>query len=115
MKELKVGQKIWIRYKGFDKWRKSDPSEVVITKIGRKYFEVATEDGYRKGKYEIETMLESVYSNYRNKAYLSLKEINDEDEKTKLSNKIKNKFNSYGELPFSLDQLKKIDEIITQQ
>jgi len=112
MSELKIGQKLWVRYRGFDRRRDSKAEEVEITKIGRKYFDVE-QDGYNRGKYEIETMMQAVDSNYRNKAYLSIEEINEEDEISKLSNEITTAFRTYGNLPYSLEQLRAISKIIT--
>lgn len=111
--KISVGQPIWVRYKGFDHRRDKSAYEVIVTKVGRKYFEVSDENGRDKGKYEIETMLQAIDSNYRYKAYISLDEINIEDEFDKLNDEIKEAFRTYGKLPYTLQQLRDIKKIIT--
>ncbi|MES2287445.1 MAG: hypothetical protein V4547_17255 [Bacteroidota bacterium] len=110
--EIKVGQKIWVRYNGHDTRKDNKPYEAEVVKVGRKYFEALNVGYTRPDKYELESMIQAVDSNYRNKAYLSIEEINDENERNKLSSKLKEAFRSYGTLPFTLQQLRDIDKII---
>ncbi len=111
MKDLKVGQKVWIRYAGFDSRHSRDIREGVITKVGRKYFEV-NNNKWDGGRFEIETMIESNNSNYKDHAYLSIKDIEEEIEFGNLSSEIRKTFGHYGKLSFSLEQLRAIKEII---
>lgn len=111
MKDLKLGQKVWIRYNGGDTRRSREVREGIITKVGRKYFEVNNND-WTGGKFDIKTMVEAVDSNYRDTAYLSLDEIEKEIEYGKLSSEIRNAFSAYSKLNFSIEQLRAIKEII---
>jgi len=78
-------------------------------KVGRKYFEL---DGYYRCKFEIDTMIQSNETNYRDKCYLTLQEILDEKEQSKLSSEVRLFFSGYGKVNLTLEQLRKINEII---
>jgi len=113
MAKLKVGQKVWMRYNGFDSRRSIEIKEGLVTKVGRRYFEVNNND-YTGGRFEIDTMIESGETNYRDKAYLSKDEIENEIEFGKLSSEITAVFKTYSKLPLSIEQLRAIKEIISQ-
>ena len=66
-------------------------------------------------KYDLETLRQVTETNYENKVYLKLQDILDEKEHQKLSDEIKRAFNGFGKLQYSLEQLRKIAEIVNRQ
>ena len=102
---MTLGQKIHVKRIGNAARYSKEIETCTISKIGRKYFEV---EEMRNRKFFIETLLHSSgqYSpDY--KCYLSLQEINDEEEQRKLHDKVKKHFNNYfTSLP--LDKLREI-------
>lgn len=112
MSELKVGQKLWLRYCGFDHRKSREITEVIISKIGNKYFYVEGEGYYGGGKFDKENMQQAVDSNYKDTAYLSMEEIEKEDEFESLSNNIRAAFNGYNRINYSLEQLRAIKAIL---
>lgn len=105
---IQVGQKVWV----VDRYRRSakasEPQEVVVTAVGRKYFSLEN----IRGNFDLETLkLVSQYSSSLT-IYLSLQQLEDENEIAELSRSIRASFGQYGNLPFTLDQLRKIAEII---
>lgn len=106
-----VGQKVWVTPSSL--WRnKRDPFEATVSKVGRKYFELTE---CPREKYDLETLRQVTETNYENKVYLKLQDILDEKEHQKLSNEIKRAFSGYGKLQYSLEQLRKIAEIVGLQ
>lgn len=113
LKELKVGMKIYLIPVGTNNTRFKDSvlnhiKESTISKIGKKYFYL---EG-RKEKFDI------VNLNYRSsyycdlQGYLNKQDIYDFVEKGDLEKKIKAKFNAFGEVGLSLEQLRAIDKIV---
>lgn len=106
-----VGQKVWVNPSSL--WRsRIEPFEATVSKVGRKYFELIE---CPREKYDLETLRQVTETNYENKVYLKLQDILDEKEHQKLSDKIKRSFNGYGKLQYSLEQLRKIAEIVGLQ
>lgn len=106
---MKIGQTIYLKPIGNAKRHSKDIKEAKISKIGRKYFNV--EPSYY-GRFFIDSMYQDCgeyISDY--KAYLSKQEIEEEEEANLLYLKIKKQFESYGN-PFTLNQLKKLDDFI---
>lgn len=106
-----VGQKVWVNPSSF---RRSirEPFEATVSKVGRKYFELME---CPREKYDLETLRQVTETNYENKVHLKLQDIFDEKEHQKLSDEIKRAFNGYGKLQYSLEQLRKIAEIVGLQ
>ena len=106
---MEVGQKIYLKPIGNQARYSKEIKETIISKIGRKYFEVE-DSGY--GRFFIDTMNQDCgqyVSGYT--CYLSLQEIEHEKEAKILSEKIKKVFSGFSpDLP--LDKLKKIERII---
>jgi len=103
-----VGQKVWVNPSSL--WRsRREPFEATVSKVGRKYFELTE---YPREKYDLETLRQVTETNYENKVYLKLQDILDEKEHQKLSDEIKRAFNGYGKLKYSLEQLRKVAEIV---
>lgn len=93
----------------------SDIEKGVITKIGRKYFEVSTYDDMSFPiKFIIETMLQQTDYSPNWKVYLSEQEILDEKESQNLIMSITKYVGLHGEKSLSLDQLRRIYNIINE-
>jgi len=107
--KLCVGQTIWIVPSHYYRSDNKEPKEVVISKVGRKYFEL---EGYNRSKFNIETLQEENETNYKSQCYLTLQEILDEREIEKLTSQLKNIFGTYGKLDLTLEQLRKITDIV---
>ena len=106
-----VGQKVWVNPSSL--WRsRIEPFEATVSKVGRKYFELIE---CPREKYDLETLRQVTETNYENKVYLKLQDILDEKEHQKLSDEIKRAFNGFGKLQYSLEQLRKIAEIVNRQ
>jgi|GEM_PF-2182584 len=107
--KLCVGQKLWLvrshHYRGDNR----EPIEVTISKVGKKYFEL---EDYSRCKFEIETLKQVTETNYVDRCHLSLQEILDEREADKLAGQIKNIFGGYGKPKLTLEQLRKIMDVV---
>lgn len=99
---MQVGQKVWV-YSGM--YRKSTITETVVTKVGKKYFEV---DKFRN-RYYIETLIEDAGQyTATSRVYLSLQDYEDEKE----LNYLADKFRGFQFRTLSLEQLRQINKII---
>lgn len=106
-----VGQKVWVKPSSL--WRsRKEPFEATVSKVGRKYFELTE---CPREKYDLETLRQVTETNYENKVYLQLQDILDEKEHLRLSDEIRRAFNGYGKLQYSLEQLRKIAEVVGLQ
>lgn len=106
--ELTVGQKVWVDpSKSFR--NSKEPYEATVSKVGRKYFEL--EDGFRE-KYDLENGRQVLDSSYVKKVYLTFQEITDKHERDKLYSTLRAKFSDYGTPKYSLEQLRKVAEIL---
>ncbi len=108
MAKLKQGDKLWIvviNYRGVSE----EPKEVTVGKVGNKYFEI---DGIYRSRFEIETLREYGSGNYKAQCYLTLQEILDERECSKLNSEMRELFSVYGNTKLSLEQLRSINEIV---
>jgi hypothetical protein len=107
--KLCVGQKLWLvrshHYRGDNR----EPIEVTISKVGKKYFEL---EDYHRCKFEIETLKQVTETNYVDRCHLTLQEILDEREADKLAGQIKNIFGGYGKPKLTLEQLRKIMDVV---
>lgn len=106
-----VGQKVWVNPSSLCRSRR-EPFEATVSKVGRKYFELTERP---REKYDLETLRQVTETNYENKVYLKLQDILDEKEHQKLYDEIKKAFNGYSKLQYSLEQLRKIAEIVGLQ
>lgn len=114
--KLEVGQSVYLKAVGNNaRWRDGlHISEDVITKVGRKYFEVG--DGRKPLKFHIDDLTQETGGYIADwKLYFSKQDILDEEEFEKLKCDIRMKFDSYGKLNMSLDQLRRIKTIIDEQ
>ena len=109
---MKEGDKIFIKTCGnAARCRGSRIIDTVITKVGRKYFFVKD---LPRIKFSIDTMREVTDYCVDYVAYISKEKILEEIELSSLNAKIK-EFFIYNAKKLTLDQLRQIDEIITQK
>ena len=105
---MEIGQTVYLRPIGNAARGSSKIEEVVITKVGRKYFET---EGH--GRFEIETMRQDgrgYVSNYQ--AYLSLEDIEQEKEQNRLVDEICKVFRGYGRPEVTFEQARAIADIL---
>ncbi|MEC4565390.1 hypothetical protein L8C07_05485 [Paenibacillus sp. CMAA1739] len=109
---MNIGDKVYLKAVGNMAVKYKDQlliKETKITKVGRKYFEV---DGV---KFKMENKEQETGGYTADwKLYFSKQEILDEQEFQKLESDIRSKFNAFGKLDLTLDQLKRINEIINE-
>ena len=79
-----VGQKVWVKPSSL--WgNRREPFEAIVSKVGRKYFELSERP---REKYDLYTLRQVTETNYENKVYINLQDILDEKEHQKLSEDI---------------------------
>ena len=85
-------------------------TEHTVTKIGRKYFEATgLNDKINISNLKYESPM---YSQHNYQLYLSKQQILDRQEMNSLYNKIQNLFSHYSNRKFTLDELRKVAEIV---
>ena len=107
--KLYVGQKLWLVRSSLHRNDDIIPKEVTISKVGKKYFKL---EDYPRTKFEIETLRQVTEGSYVDKCYLTLQEILDAREFNKLVCDIKKIFDGYGKPKLTLEQLRKIMDVI---
>lgn len=115
---MQVGDKVYLKAAGnnarYDKEVRIE--EYIIRKIGRKYFEVSSKE---HETWTIKFNLENnkQVTNYSADwiLYFSKQEIIDEIETDNLTREIRNRFDSWSKVNLTLDQLRRIVEIIREQ
>jgi hypothetical protein len=107
---MEVGQNIFIKTVG-NRARHGGSKiiDTTITKLGRKYFQV---EALPRTKFEIETMQEVTNYSVDHIAYESRVAIEEELEKTALTDEIRNAFKFYGKPVHTLEQLRKIKAVL---
>ncbi|WP_243208153.1 MULTISPECIES: PolC-type DNA polymerase III N-terminal domain-containing protein [unclassified Paenibacillus] len=112
---MNIGDKVYLKAVGNMARGRKEPliKESEITRIGRKYFEVQL--GTKPIKFNIESYRQENGGYSADwKLYFSIQEILDEQEFEKLEKGIKSKFDTFGKLDLTLDQLRRINEIISE-
>jgi hypothetical protein len=104
---MQVGQTVWVTGGFRDKGITAD----VISKIGNKYFYLTGSDN----KFDLKTLRSVTNGNYPYQVYLSLEIYQLEQETIILTDKIKKAFSGWGKLPYTLEQLRAIDKIISEE
>lgn len=106
---IKVGDILY----GRESYRRetSEIKEYIVEKVGRIYFYVENQP---RRRYNIETLqhFDKDYGQLNHQLYRTAQEIQDKIEHERLSDTIKSKFRDYGKLPYTLEQLKQINEIL---
>jgi hypothetical protein len=116
MDNLEVGSTILLKAIGNNAryGREDHIEEGTIQKVGRKLVDVSRKDFSFIIKIRIDTMCEnSDYPSWR--LYLSQQEIEEEKEFGSITDELRKIFGSYGQINLSLDQLRKIKDIITMK
>lgn len=103
---LKVGQVVYLKK---SRIRQPEVIEAKITNVGKKYFTV--EQGFFKTRLFIDGMCEVTYSGHPWNAYLSIKEIEEEDERRSLGSFL---YHTAEYSRLSLDQLRRIKAILEE-
>jgi hypothetical protein len=110
--KLTVGQTVCVKCMGYNRRGKNDLEDAVISKIGKKYFEL---DGWVGVRFFIDTLIQDgkQYSPSF-KVYLNKQEILDELEKGKLYDTIKRQYFSTfsNSNKFSLQQLRDVAKVL---
>ncbi|MGV4321238.1 beta barrel domain-containing protein [Bacillus mojavensis] len=93
-----------------------DILERTILKVGRKYFHVGIKEkpDHRMIKFEIDGLMQATDYSPDWEVYFSKQDIFDEEKRKDLLFNIRSKFNRYVTNDLSLDQLKRINEIINE-
>jgi hypothetical protein len=116
--KLSIGLKVYLKpVNNAARYGDKELRELIIKKIGKKYFFVGGENQNNERfwtKFDIEELRE--VSNYSPdwELYFSKQEILDEQESNDISRDIRLKFGGYGKLDLTLDQLRRIKEIINE-
>lgn len=114
---MKTGDKVFLKAVGNKARNRKETyvEEYVVGKIGKKYFEV---NNASNGNHSIKFRLDGLrqHTDYEPDwaLYFSMQEILDEEESERLNRKIREKF-SYGKIDLTLDQLRRISQIINEQ
>ena len=110
-----VGETVYLKTVGNAARGGVSIKETRIVSVGRKYFEVGEEKG---GRFNIKFHLEDnrQFTDYSAdwEIYFSRQEIYDEEESEKIESELRMKFGSWGKTDLSLDQLRRIKEIVNE-
>lgn len=111
MNELKVGQKVYVKPIGNAARCDSKIKEEVISEVKRKYFKL---EGWYRTRFFIDGLYEDCGQYISNhQCYLSMQEIEDEKEHTKLMREMNETFDYLrGRRNITLEQLRKIKKIL---
>jgi myo-inositol catabolism protein IolC len=111
MPKLIVGQTVFLS--SHDWQKKEIIIETTVTKVGRKYFQIA-DSGWTQ--FSVETMRAIVSSGASSdQCYLTRQAIEDERECTRLKESLRKVFDVWGSSTnLSLDQLRRIDVIVKE-
>ncbi len=99
------GQEVWLIPE-----RSNIPQKKIVERVGRKYFYLQDDWDI---KYRIEDWVKEKDWGWTVQIYPSLQAIEDEIEHTSLSRELGRKFSTYGKLPYSLEVLREINELIS--
>ncbi|MGG3890312.1 hypothetical protein [Metabacillus fastidiosus] len=113
-----VGEKVYLKpVNNAARGGNKEIREEYIIKIGRKYFFVGKEGETNERlmvKFNIDDLRQVTDYSPNWIIYFSKQEILDTEESIKLTREIKEKFNTWGNVGLSLDQLKRIKDIISE-
>lgn len=118
VKQFKIGQIVWLVPTDRQRYKKSEPIEYKIVKIGRKYLEVKKDEleHWEGVKFDVTDDFKHFNKGYSAdwKIYFSLQSIEDEKESEKLAHKIREVIGNWGIPRLTLQQLRDIDNIISK-
>ncbi|WP_063563009.1 hypothetical protein [Paenibacillus sp. O199] len=114
---MKIGDAVFLKAVGNNaRYRKETHIvEYKVGKVGRKYLEVHPE-GYVNNSVKFNMETKRQHTNFQPdwELYFSMQEILDEEEFTRLNRNIKKKFDTYSKVDLTLDQLRRISQIINE-
>lgn len=107
--EIKVGQTVYVVSKNRN-GVELVPTETKVTKVSRIYFEI----DYVRGdsKFMLNSLESASAFGYKSRVYLSRQDFSDEKETARLFSKLRKSMDSQFTSPFSLEQLRKVYEIL---
>lgn len=112
--KLTIGQEVFVAAIDQRTMRYGGLYKATISKVGRDYFYI--EERFRTLKFSTETLKEQTSGNYPHKVYLTEQELLDENEKRMLKERLDSFFGFSGSShSLSLDQLKRIQEIVDEK
>lgn len=104
--KVTVGQKVYL----------FDGTELVVSKVGKKYFYTKNCYGNCEQKFDIEEHHQVKDYGGFEKVFLSKEDLDDAKLRISLSNTLRNQFGSYGQnKKLSLDQMKRIVNILNEE
>lgn len=110
MRKPVVGETLYLVWIG-DRRYKRDNKEVIVTKVGRKYFEVSGEDC----QFFIDTWMEKYQYGRADWKIWETKQLYEEyEELAKLNYMFKSFFDGWGEPKITLDQARRIKAILDE-
>ena len=102
---MKVGDTVW-QYHQPDK-------PLTVSKVGVKYFQI---EGDKRSRYRIKEMTRvSEYLKFSDMLWTDRQALLDQREFIDLQDKVRKGMVSFGKLPYTLDQLRRIKQIIDEQ
>ncbi len=87
---------------------------VKVTKIGRKFFTCAPFGSNHETEFHLDTWAEKTEHCRNHQLYETREAWEEEDERQRLSDRIKQAFNKHGEIKLPLAQMGKIDAILSE-
>ncbi|WP_444559018.1 beta barrel domain-containing protein [Bacillus stercoris] len=115
---IKVGSTVYLKpINNAARYGRKDILEKVVLKKGRKYFYVGNTvetETRRMFKFSLEDMREVTEYSPDWELYLSKQEIIDKEEKKKLMSDIRSVFDRWSTADLTLDQLRRVHEIISE-
>lgn len=107
---IEVGQTVWLIRK--ERWKdNNEPQEKIVSKTGNKYFYLEGDD---RTRYNIDTgLVDSDYNNV-DKVYPSIQDYMDKIAHSTLSREFRDMIHQHGDIPCSLDALKKMIAILNE-
>jgi len=98
--KIKVGQTLYDSF----------ITNYIVSKVGNKYFECLN----FRGRFSIDTLLEK--SEYkRTQLYVEIQPLLDSKERAEIESTVRTIFKTYGKINLTLEQLRRINEIINEQ
>jgi hypothetical protein len=113
MSKLTVGQTVFV--KTADYQRRVVVRETTVTRVGRKFFEIADYE-FSRSRFSVETMrvCRDIGVNSE-RCYLTRQEIDDEREYQELQDSLRRMFDHWGSSStLTLDQLRRVDAIVKE-